>query len=68
MNAAIDRYNKLEKDLDGIADVVLVRAGTFENLRVTFRNYSADTSEFTENLHMALTSDEPVMSSIRYDL
>lgn len=54
VNQAIDRYNYLEKELEGKADVVLVRADTFENLRVTFRNYFADTSEFTENLDAAL--------------
>lgn len=52
---AISRYNALEKELEGRADVVLVRADSFENLRVTFRNYFADTSEFTANLDDALS-------------
>lgn len=56
VNLAIDRYNILEKELEGKADVVLVRADTFENLRVTFRNYFADTSEFTSNLDEALVA------------
>lgn len=56
VNLAIDRYNNLEKELEGKADVVLVRADTFENLRVTFRNYFADTSEFTSNLEEALAA------------
>lgn len=55
VNMAIERYNELERKLDGKADVVLVRADTFENLRVTFRNYFADTSEFTSNLDQALS-------------
>lgn len=54
VSAAIERYNRLEKELEGEADVVLVRADTFENLRVTFRNYFADTSEFTDNLEVAM--------------
>lgn len=54
VNMAIERYNELEKYLEGKADVVLVRADSFENLRVTFRNYFADTSEFTDNLDQAL--------------
>lgn len=55
VNLAIDRYNALEKELEGQADVVLVRADSFENLRVTFRNYFADTSEFTANLDQAMS-------------
>jgi putative GTP pyrophosphokinase len=54
VNMAIDRYNELEKSMEGAADVVLVRADSFENLRVTFRNYFADTTEFTQNLEQAL--------------
>jgi putative GTP pyrophosphokinase len=54
VNMAIDRYNELEKSMEGTADVVLVRADSFENLRVTFRNYFADTTEFTQNLEQAL--------------
>lgn len=56
VNTAIERYNSLEKELQDSADVVLVRADTFENLRVTFRNYFADTSEFTANLDAALSA------------
>lgn len=54
VNTAIERYNKLERELEGEADIVLVRADSFENLRVTFRNYFADTSEFTDNLDSAI--------------
>jgi putative GTP pyrophosphokinase len=56
VSVAIDRYNELEKRLEGQADVVLVRTDTFENLKVTFRNYFADTSEFISNLDEALAS------------
>ncbi len=54
VNAAIARYNALEKEREGEADVVLVRADTFENLRTTFRNYFADTTEFVHHLDEAL--------------
>ena len=56
VNVAIERYNELEKKLEGQADVVLVRTDTFENLKVTFRNYFADTSEFISNLDEALAA------------
>jgi ppGpp synthetase/RelA/SpoT-type nucleotidyltranferase len=50
LNLAIDRYNKLEKEFEGKADVVLVRADNFENMRITFRNYFADTTDFVSHL------------------
>jgi GTP pyrophosphokinase len=56
VNAAINRYGELESEMEGKADVVLVRADTFENLRITFRNYFADTTEFIDNLDEALVS------------
>ncbi len=43
---AIDRYNTLEESLKDKADVVLVRADSFDNMRVSFRNYFADTTDF----------------------
>lgn len=52
--AAIDRYNALEKEREGEADIVLVRADNFENLRIAFRNYFADTTEFVQHLDDAL--------------
>jgi putative GTP pyrophosphokinase len=53
---AIDRYNYFEKLYQGEADVVLVRADSFENMRVTFRNYFADTTDFVYLLDNALKS------------
>lgn len=52
--AAIDRYNALEKEREGEADIVLVRADNFKNLRIAFRNYFADTTEFVQHLDDAL--------------
>lgn len=52
---AIDRYNSLEKEREGTADVVLVRADNFENLRITFRNYFADTTEFVAHMDEAMS-------------
>lgn len=54
---AIDRYNDLEKSYKDKADVVLVRVDSFENMRYTFRNYFADTSEFLTLLEYARTAD-----------
>jgi putative GTP pyrophosphokinase len=54
VNAAIDRYNELEKEREGQADIVLVRADNFENMRITFRNYFADTTEFVTHLDEAV--------------
>jgi len=51
---AIDRYNHYEREYQGKADVVLVRADSFENMRVTFRNYFADTTDFVYLLDNAL--------------
>lgn len=53
---AIDRYNHLEREREGRADIVLVRADSFENLRITFRNYFADTTEFVASLDQAMDS------------
>lgn len=52
--SAIEAYNRLEREQEGRADVVLVRADTFENMRVTFRNYFADTREFVQLLDDAV--------------
>lgn len=51
---AIDRYNTLEESLSDRADVVLVRADSFDNMKVTFRNYFADTTDFVGMLEEAL--------------
>lgn len=54
LKQAIDVYNKLEREREGSADIVLVRADTFENMRITFRNYFADTTEFVSHLDSIL--------------
>lgn len=51
---AISKYNTLEKELGKSADVVLVRADSFDNMRITFRNYFADTTDFVRQLDAAL--------------
>jgi putative GTP pyrophosphokinase len=51
---AIEEYNKIERDFQDKADVVLVRADSFENLKVTFRNYFADTTDFVDLLDKAI--------------
>ena len=56
VSSAIERYNALEKEREGEADIVLVRADNFENLRTAFRNYFADTTEFVQNLDIVLNS------------
>lgn len=54
VNIAIDMYDLLEKKHEGSADVVLVRADNFENLRITFRNYFADTTDFVRLIDQAM--------------
>lgn len=51
---AIERYNFLEEKWSDNADVVLVRADSFDNMKVTFRNYFADTADFVGMLQQAL--------------
>lgn len=51
---AIERYNLLEESMSDRADVVLVRADSFDNMKVTFRNYFADTTDFVAMLQVAL--------------
>ena len=46
--AAINEYCRLEKDLVGRADIVLVGTSSVENMKSAFRNYFADTSDFLE--------------------
>jgi putative GTP pyrophosphokinase len=50
VQSAINRYGEMEKELEGKADVVLVRADNFESMRTAFRNYFADTTEFVTNI------------------
>lgn len=51
---AIERYNDFEEKLADKADVVLVRADSFDNMKVTFRNYFADTTDFVSMIQNAL--------------
>lgn len=51
---AIDRYNTLEDRWGDDGDVVLVRADSFDNMKVTFRNYFADTTDFVGMVQDAL--------------
>lgn len=53
---ALDRYNALEERFARQADVVLVRADSFDNMKVAFRNYFADTTDFVQMIDEALAS------------
>jgi putative GTP pyrophosphokinase len=46
VNRAITRYEALEKELAGKADIVLVRSNTPEAIRDAFRNYYSDVNDF----------------------
>lgn len=46
LSKAILRYETLEKELAGKADVVLVRSNTPEDIRNAFRNYYSDVNDF----------------------
>lgn len=54
INAAIKRYDELEKKLAGEADIVLVRADSPETIRIAFKNYFSDTREFVTLMNTAL--------------
>ncbi len=43
---AIEAYNRLEREKQGTADVVLVRAENADMVRSAFRNYFSDAQEF----------------------
>lgn len=51
---AINKYNELEEKMADTADVVLVRSDSFDNMKVTFRNYFADTTDFVGMIEEAL--------------
>jgi len=53
MNAGIRAYNELEKELSGLADLVLVKADAQETMRSAYRNYFADTAEFVNLVRLA---------------
>lgn len=50
VNKAIEKYDQLEKDFSGKADIVLVRADKPESIRDAFRNYFSDAVDFVEYL------------------
>jgi len=51
--AALVEYGKLEQELSGRADIVLVGTSSKENMRSAFRNYFADTTDFLVYLETA---------------
>ena len=51
---AIDRYNALEEQFTDQADVVLVRSDSFDNMKLAFRNYFADTTDFVSMIEEAM--------------
>ncbi|BDL42417.1 RelA/SpoT domain-containing protein [Methylorubrum sp. GM97] len=50
LNRAITRYEALEKEFAGTADIVLVRSATPEAIRDAFRNYFSDVGDFLKYL------------------
>lgn len=50
LNRAIARYETLEKELAGLAHIVLVRSATPEAIRDAFRNYFSDVNDLLEYL------------------
>lgn len=51
---AIHEYGRLEKELDGKADVVLVRASTDGSIREAYRNYYSDVEAFLTYIRSSL--------------
>lgn len=54
VNLAIRRYDELEKELEGIADIVLVRADSPETVRLAFKSYFSDAREFVSLINDAI--------------
>ena len=48
INQAIEAYDRLEKAYGDLADIVLVRGETEENIRDAFRNYFSDARAFVD--------------------
>lgn len=51
---AADHYAQLELELEGIADVVLVKADSMDGIKTAYQNYFGDTSEFNNLLTEAI--------------
>lgn len=47
---ATDKYHELELELEGRADVVLVKSDSMDSIQTAYQNYFGDTSEFTSLL------------------
>jgi hypothetical protein len=52
---AQEAYSKFEKDLEGEADIVLVKAERAEDLRRSFQNYFTDAKDFVDLVRTAAT-------------
>lgn len=52
---AIEKYNSLEVERQGSADIVLVRAESAESVRNAFRNYFSDTQDFVAYIEEGLS-------------
>jgi hypothetical protein len=53
-SSAVQRYSQLEKELQDLADVVLVGASQQESIKLAYTNYFSDASQFLNNLDEAL--------------
>ncbi|MEP2103571.1 MAG: RelA/SpoT domain-containing protein [Parasphingorhabdus sp.] len=65
MNSGIKDYDRLEKELAGKADLVLVKADAEESMRSAYRNYFADTVEF---LHLIKEAESNLPSQDHLEL
>jgi hypothetical protein len=52
--AALDRYNVLEREYQGVADVVLVGASEQDAVKLAYTNYFSDATMFIRLLDTAL--------------
>jgi putative GTP pyrophosphokinase len=51
---ALETYSKLEKDLQSVADVVLVGAGEQDAIKLAYTNYFSDASMFIQELDSSI--------------
>ncbi|MEO9786035.1 MAG: RelA/SpoT domain-containing protein [Aurantimonas coralicida] len=54
LNQAIARYSTLERELAGVADVVLVRSDSEASVRLAYKNYFSDTVDFVSYVEQAI--------------
>ncbi|MCX7381969.1 MAG: RelA/SpoT domain-containing protein [Alphaproteobacteria bacterium] len=62
--AAVQRYSFLERELQGVADVVLVGASQQDQIKLAYTNYFSDASEFIALIDSAVEKLKQAVGSV----